>query len=106
SRGRAARWDRPQRAKPSDVLLIIGASADAPAKTAEFWENVWRAGGTEATIVAARPALETQVGAAPPKPIVEEFTPVNLGQPPGAGETRATNGVKVAVIKFTPLADL
>ena len=98
--------DQPQRNKPSDVLLVIVAAADAPAKTAEFWEKVWRAGGTEAAIVAARPALETAVGAATAKRIVEEFTPVNLGQPPGAGETRATNGVKVAVIKFTPLADL
>ena len=97
--------DQPQRTKPSDVLLIISASA-APAKTADFWEKVWRAGGTEAAIVAARPALETEVGVATAKRIVEEFMPVNLGQPPGAGETRATNGVKVAVLKFTPLGDL
>src|SRR5687767_1125915 len=80
--------DQPQRTKPSDVLLVIVATADAPAKTAEFWEKVWRAGGTEAAIVAARPALEAQVGAATAKLIVEEFTPINLGQPPGAGETR------------------
>ena len=98
--------DQPQRTKPSDVLLVIVAMADAPAKTAEFWEKVWRAGGTEAAVVAERTALEQQVDAATAKRIVEEFTPVNLGQPPGTGETRATNGVKVAVIKFTPLADL
>ena len=81
-------------------------SAGAPAKTAEFWEKVWRAGGTEAAIVAERPGLETAVGAATAQRIVEEFTPVNLAQPPGAGETRATNGVQVAVITFTPLDDL
>lgn len=98
--------DQPQRNKPSDVLLVIVASTAAPAQTAEFWEKVWRAGGTEAAIVAARSDLETAVGAATAKRIVEEFTPVNLGQPPGAGETRVTNGVKVAVIRFTPLAAL
>jgi hypothetical protein len=98
--------DQPQRDKASDVLLVIIAAADAPAETAEFWERVWRAGGTEAAVVAARPDLEAAVGAATASRIVEELTPVNLGQPPGAGETRATNGVKVAVIKFTPLADL
>jgi hypothetical protein len=98
--------EQPQRNKPSDVLLVIIASAGAPAKTAEFWEKVWRAGGTEAAIVAERPGLETTVGAATAKRIVEDFTPVNLAQPPGAGETRATNGVQVAVITFTPLDDL
>ena len=70
--------DQPQRNKPSDVLLVIVATTDAPAKTAEFWEKVWRAGGTEAAVVAARPALEQEVGAATAKRIVEEFTPVNL----------------------------
>jgi hypothetical protein len=98
--------DQPQRNKPSDVLLVIIASASAPAKTSEFWEKVWRAGGTEAAIVAERPGLETAVGAATAKRIVEELTPVNLTQPPGTGETRATNGVQVAVITFTPLDDL
>lgn len=98
--------DQPQRTTPGDVLLVIIASADAPARTAEFWEKVWRTGGTEAAIVAARPALETEVGAATAARIVEEFTPVNLGQPPGAGGTRTTNGVKVTVIHFTPLAEM
>jgi hypothetical protein len=98
--------DQPQRTKPSDVLLVIVATADAPPKTAAFWEKVWRAGGTEAAIVAARPELEADVGAAAAARIIEEFRPSNLGQPPGAGETRATNIVKVAAIKFAPLADL
>jgi hypothetical protein len=98
--------DQPQRNKPSDVLLVIVATTDAPAATAAFWEKVWRAGGTEAAVVAARPALEEEVGVATAARIIEECTPVNLGQPPGAGETRATNGVKLAVIKFPPLPSL
>lgn len=98
--------DQPQRAKASDVLLIIVATGAAPAQTAEFWEGVWRAGGNEAAIAAARPALETAVGAATAQRIVEQYTPVNLAQPPGAGETRASNGVTVALLQFTPLADL
>ena len=42
--------------------------------------------------------LEAAVGAAAARRIVEEFTPVEPRPAAGAGETRATNGVKVAVL--------
>ena len=97
--------DQPRRDKLTDVVLVIISNTDAPAKSAEFWEAVWRDGGNQAAVVAARPALEAEVGPVTAARIVDEFMPMNIGQPPGAGRN-ATNGVKVAVVKFTPLADL
>jgi len=98
--------DQPPRAKPSDVLLIATAPDPAPLPAAAFWEKVWRAGGTEAALVAERVTLDANVGAALAQRIVEKFMPVNLGQAPASGETRASTPIRYAVAQFTPLADL
>lgn len=98
--------DQPPRVKSSDVLLIATAPEPAPAPAAVFWEKVWRAGATEAALAVERVALEASVGKVLAQRIVEKFMPVNLGQAPTAGDSRASTSVVYAVAQFTPLADL
>jgi hypothetical protein len=98
--------DKPPRNAASDVLLIATADAAPPAQAAAFWQKVWKAGGNEVAIAAERPALEALVGAGTAQLIVEKFVPVNLGQAPADGVTRAATTVAYAVAQFPALDSL
>jgi hypothetical protein len=98
--------DKPPRDKPTDVLLVATADAAAPAQAAAFWEKVWRAGGTEAAISAEAKNLKAVVGEAVAQHILEQYAPVNLGQAPADGQTRATTGIRYAVAQFKALDTL
>ena len=98
--------DKRDKASPTDLLLVISATGPVPAEAAAFWTDVWRAGGTDAVIVARRPALEAAIGAAAAADIIENFRPVNLGDPPVAPATRASTTVTVLAVQFTPAADM
>jgi hypothetical protein len=98
--------DKLEKNTPSDVLLVIAATDPVPSPAAVFWIDVWRAGGTDAVIVARRPALETAVGAATAAAIIEDFRPFNLGDPPVAPQTRASTDVTVLAVQFTPVAEM
>lgn len=98
--------DKRDKVSSSDVLLVISATGPMPPKTAEFWTDVWRAGGTDAVIVARRPALEADVGAPAAAAIIENFRPFNLSDPPVVPQTRAGTNVTVLAVQFTPVAEM
>lgn len=97
---------KPSRDTDADILLILRATGPVPAEAANFWEAVWRAGGDDAAIFSKRPALELLVGAAAAEEIIAKFRPVNLGDAPRTGFTRATSVAKVAAAQFIPVEDI
>ncbi|HLL75088.1 MAG TPA: hypothetical protein VK421_07455 [Pyrinomonadaceae bacterium] len=94
--------DQPLLDTEHDVLLIVTATDPLPAKAADFWTGVWRAGGDDAAILAARPALVSEVGEDAAQGIVEKFRPTNLADPPKPGADRETTPLKVRVALFPP----
>lgn len=94
--------DKPLRDAPSDVLLIVPATAALSADAVAFWKRVWKAGGDAAALQAEGTALVAQLGEAAAQAIIDA-PPFNLADPPAAGVSRATTALKVVAIRLTPL---
>ena len=94
--------ERPDRADPTDVFLIVTLEAplSAPEATgvAMFWRSAWRAGDQAAGVAAARAALVAAVGAARAAELEETTRPFNFDDEPAPGHTRTSVASAVAFL--------
>lgn len=97
--------DKPQKDSDAETILVIRTTGPVPPEAFDFWRVVWKAGGTDAAIVAARPALEDATSPAIAAEIIEKLRPVNLADVPTPPYTRETATLKVVAIKFGPFAE-
>ncbi len=98
--------DKPVKDNPTDVLLIIQASAPLPAAAAAYWQAVRAANGAAGAQQAAYAALEAAVGDAQARDIADHTQPFNFAQDPAPPLTRSQVQVKAAVLQLTPLEEL
>ena len=94
--------DKPVKANPQDVILVIVPQIDVTAaeRTAAFtyWTAVWRADGDPSAMQTARAALEAAVGPARADAIVAGFAPDPNGWDPPQPYARADVAVACAVL--------
>ena len=91
--------DRPQKARPEDVVLVLardGAALPEEDDVEAYWLAVWAADGDLAAEGAALQALRDAVGAARADELVAAHRPFNLGDRGGAGATASVAWVAVA----------
>jgi hypothetical protein len=95
--------DRPVKAAPDDVVLVV--TAEAPSDAAElraYLEAVWRAENDAEAVAQARADLVSAVGAARADDLIAQFVPTNPNESPTPPLTRADVDVQVAFLKLPP----
>jgi hypothetical protein len=95
--------DRPVKAAPDDVVLVVPVRLAAPteaAPLAAYWEALWRADGDAQAVDDARNALVAAVGAARADELVESHPPANPGDEPAPPLTRAGVDVQAAFLQL------
>ncbi len=99
--------DKPTKAKPEDVVLVIVSQIDVTAaeQAAAFayWTAVWKGDGDPTKEQVARATLRAAVGgAARAEEIVAKFAPDPNGWDPPKPKTRAQVSVSCAVLRLPP----
>lgn len=100
--------DRPSKADPADVILVVSLEAALPAPeaaaVAAFWRAVWHAAGVAADVDVARGALQAAVGAARAAELEALTEPYNLDDEPPGGLSRSAVAGSVAFVVLPPVA--
>jgi hypothetical protein len=98
-----AEADRPVKAVPEDVVLVVTAEAPTDATPlAAYLEAVWRAAGDAQAVADAQADLVGAVGAARADELIAEFVPTNPNESPPPPRTRADVDVQVAFLHLPP----
>ncbi len=93
-------FERPIKAHPDDVVLVVVTRARPPDSTAlaRYWRAIWRAGEDAAAAQQARTALEAEVGSTRAEVLIEQYAPTNLAESPAPPLTRNDVNVQVAFL--------
>jgi hypothetical protein len=98
-----AEADRPVKAAPEDVVLVVIAEAPTDAAAlAAYLEAVWRAAGDAQAVADAHADLVSEVGAARADELIAEFVSTNPNESPTPPLTRADVAVQVAFLQLPP----
>ncbi len=99
-------WPVPDKAHPTDEILVVPAqtslSASEASAVSAYWIARWRAAGNAADIQAAQTALEAAVGTTRAGELVASYVPVNLADGPTPPDTAASAAVSVTFVVFPP----
>jgi hypothetical protein len=97
---------RPTKADPSDVILVIATEASLgsieAAAVGQYWSAVWVVGDDAAGMLAARAALDAAVGVARAQELVDGYPPVNMADRPEPPATRPEVAVSAAFLVLPP----
>ena len=101
---RPANLPEPQKASPTDEILVIPTTtplvASQAAAISTDWQSVWLANGDASKIDAANAALSAAVGAATASDLIANYSPFNLGDAPTAPLTKSGVALSVAFVVF------